>query len=264
VLWLWPCLVCHANSAACSADLPGSDDSAWRITSDPADGAMGVARQGRITVALGRLPLPRSVSRASVSLRSGSVGWWLDLRLQPARRELWITQRGALESETTYQLQLDGLVDLDGVTQPEPYRVLFATGRELGAVAPNPTVDAAEVLALLHARCARSECHAGESSAAGLDLASGSGIEATARNVAVQLYAATQAPAPRGSLYVAAPLIIDATAGHGEPARSYLVYKLLGDEHILGDRMPPARESPLGESEVQLVIDWIFAGAPTL
>jgi hypothetical protein len=224
---------------------------------------MEVDRQGRITVALERLPLPRSVNRATVSLRSGSVVSWLDLRLQPALRELWITQRGALEPETTYQLELRGLVDLDGVTQPEPYRVLFATGRQLGGAAPGPAIEPAEVLALLRSRCGRSECHASESSAAGLDLATGPGIEATARNVAPQLYAAIHGPAPRGGLTVAAPLIIDANAGHGEPARSYLVYKLLGDEHILGDPMPP-REPPLSESELQLVIDWIFAGAPTL
>jgi hypothetical protein len=197
-------------------------------------------------------------------LRSGSITSWLDLRLQPARRELWITQRGLLEPETTYQLELRGLIDLDGMTQPEPYRALFATGTQLGAVAPDSAVDAAEVLALFHSRCARMECHAGESPAAGLDLATRSGIEVTARNIAVQLYAGTDSQAPRGSLYVAAPLIIDATAGHGEPARSYLVYKLLGDEHILGDRMPPAPEAPLSESDVQRVIDWIYAGAPTL
>ena len=235
----------------------------WSIASDPADGDDGVDRQRRIIIELGRSPLPSSVTRSNLSLRSGQIDYWLDFRLQPLHRELWITARGALEPDTTYALEVRGLVDLDGVARPEPYRALFRTGRELGHLEPEPAIDAQAVLALLESRCGRATCHASDESAAGLNLATAAGIETTARNMGTQRSMNVRGLPPRGSLFLAAPLIIAANPMRGEPERSYLVYKLMGDEHIVGARMPPNSEDALSESEIQLVIDWIYVGAPT-
>ena len=49
-------------------------------------------------------------------------------------------------------------------------------------------------------------------------------------------------------------------AGLGRPEYSYVVYKLLGDGPVVGQRMPP--EAPLTPDEVALVSDWIAGGAP--
>jgi hypothetical protein len=45
----------------------------------------------------------------------------------------------------------------------------------------------------------------------------------------------------------------------GDPATSYLVYKMLGDPHVWGEVMPP--EGPLPVGQIGLVSDWILAGA---
>ena len=51
--------------------------------------------------------------------------------------------------------------------------------------------------------------------------------------------------------------------GLGAPEYSYLVYKLLGDGPVLGDRMPPPDTgAPLEPDELATVSDWIARGAP--
>jgi hypothetical protein len=247
---------------SCTSEFPHWDDAGWRLTSAPADGAQRVDRQGRIVVQLDRLPLPRSVTRSSVALHSGAVSASLDLRVQPVTREIWITQRAPLEVGVIYELVVQGLVDLDGVEQPKPYRARFETGTQLGSLEPQAAPAPDEVLALLADRCASNACHGGEEPARGLDLASAAGIETTAKNAASQSHT-TSTVAGRGTLNLPSPLIIDASAKRGDPATSYLVYKLLGEPHILGDPMPPPGEAPLTDPEIQQVCDWIYAGAPT-
>ena len=55
--------------------------------------------------------------------------------------------------------------------------------------------------------------------------------------------------------------IIDVIGGVGRPARSYLVYKVLGDPHAAGDRMPS--DAPLSSDELASLSLWIRNGAPT-
>jgi hypothetical protein len=250
---------------ACSPELPEFEAPRWRFHSTPAEDARDVDRMGRIVVEFDRLPLPNTVDRSSVRLRSGAQYAWLDLRLQPLRRELWIDLRVPLEPQVRYELEVRGLIDLDALPQPEPYRAQFETGAQLGTTASEPAPDAAQILALLAERCARSGCHGADAPAAGLDLGSAQGIEASAKNVRSQrLRGSTPRGAGRtGLLYDAAPVLIDAAARRGDPARSYLIYKLLGPDHILGDVMPPPGEPELTPEEIQRLCDWIYAGAPT-
>ena len=254
--WIW-------IAAGCSPVQPEYELTSWKLSTVPADGDRGVDRQARITLEVNHRLLPSSVTRTAVSLHSGGAMPWVDLQLQPVLRQVWITWRGMLDPETTYAFSVSGLVDLDGVNQPEPYRAFFRTGTQIGGVPPAPKVDPPQVVTLFQSRCASAGCHDREHAASGLDLSSAEGIESTARNQTSQMFAPSDRPAPRGSLFTAAPLIIDANAKQGDPARSYIIYKLLGDDHILGAIMPPPGEEPLQDSEIQMIADWIRAGAAT-
>jgi hypothetical protein len=259
-------LLSAAFLVACSPELPVLGDGAWQLASTPGDAAEGVGRQARIVVALDRLVMPNSIDRAHVSVRSGSIAAATDLRLQPLTRELWIDLRGPLDPGVRYELQVRDLVDLDALPQPGPYRAHFQTGFELEERVPEAGagVDVSEILRLLDARCARQSCHGGSDPVVGLDLGSASGIERSARNARSQVLRSSPSGAgSSGLLYIAAPLLIDTTATRGDPARSYLIYKLLGPDHILGEVMPPPGEPSLSRVEIQALCDWIFAGAPT-
>jgi hypothetical protein len=48
----------------------------------------------------------------------------------------------------------------------------------------------------------------------------------------------------------------------GDPANSYILYKLRGAPGIVGDRMPPPPEKMLTPAEIQSIEDWIAMGAP--
>jgi hypothetical protein len=262
-LFTWALAV---GAIGCSPELPQWDGSGWRVASTPANGAEGVDRQGRITLALERLPFPNTVSNGTLSVKSGAVQARFELRFQPVSREVWLSLQRPLEPEITYQIDLAGVSDLDGDTLPEPYHARFKTGTQLGKPDPEPEVDVAQVLGLLRQRCAEAGCHSEADQASGLDLSKDTGIEATARNMASQAYngGTSGGDIGRGTLFLASPLIIEATRGRGSPERSYLIYKVLGEEHILRDPMPPPGHEPLSRAEIQLLSDWIYAGAPTL
>jgi hypothetical protein len=199
-----------------------------------------------------------------VKLRSGPVEVPLTVRFWPTTSELWIDPdpQTALAPDVSYELQVDGLVDLDGELQPEPYRIVFTTGLALGPPAKDAVPRAVAALSLLAERCATSRCHAGASPAAGLDLSSAEGVERTAIAAASQLPGGTTGEeGARGALALAGLPIIDVFSGRGHPATSYLLYKVLGDEHILGERMPRGRE-PLSAADTELLAEWIAAGAP--
>jgi hypothetical protein len=254
------------STAGCSPELPQWEGSAWHLASTPANGAEGVDRRARITIELERLPLPNTVTHGTVSLKSGAVGAAFELRFQPLSREVWLLLQSPLEPHVSYLLDLNGFSDLDGDPQPEPYHARFKTGMQLGTPEPAPQVDVANVLSLLRERCATAGCHSEADQASGLDLSTRTGIEASARNKPSQAYTdgTTGGDVGRGTLQLAAPLIIAANGPRGSPERSYLVYKVLGEEHILRDPMPPPRYEPLSREEIQLLCDWIYLGAPTL
>ncbi|HEX7477988.1 MAG TPA: Ig-like domain-containing protein [Polyangiales bacterium] len=248
----------------CDFAVPARDGAAWHLSSTPADGAQAVSRASRIVVSLDREVVPQSVGHGSVALRSGAVAAAVTLRLQPVDRELWldIDPHEPLDPEVSYRLEIDGLVDLDGQPQPEPYRATFRTGTGLGAHAADGPFDPAEIRALFTQRCAQASCHGGSNPASGLDLSSAAGIRATAIGVRSQGPAGTTSEeGVRGALWLTGLRIVDIVAGRGQPATSQLVYKLLGDSHVVGERMPPTG-APLSLAQLREISAWIEAGAP--
>jgi hypothetical protein len=246
-------------------DAASWDGSQWRMAVRPADGAIGVARRQRIEVDLEQLPLRNTVTDATVRVSAGVIRPPVQLTLRALPRMLWITPVVPFDADVKFQLEISGIVDLDGDSPPQPFRSTFSTGQALGDWAAPLEVDAGAVVDLIAARCGGASCHAGDEPALGLDLSSAGGIEATAKNhIASQAYVGTESgPGSTGVLFAATPLIIQANDMSGEPARSYLMLKILADAHIVGAAMPPPSAKPLTQVEIQRIADWIQVGAPT-
>ena len=251
-------------ASSCDLGVPDAGERSWTISSLPGDGEADVARQTPLEIQLDRRILPRSVDNRSVQLRSGAASPLAVVRYQLLDRTIRISLPGwaPLVAGTTYWLEIDGLIDLDGFAQPEPYSAYFTTGAELGAAVPPAPVDIPQALELLRDRCASSGCHSAPLPAAELDLGSPHGIETTATRTSRELgLDGVTAQGAAGALWLPATRIVDVTAGSGDPARSYLMYKVLGDPHIVGERMPPTGPR-LSASELALLAAWIERGAP--
>lgn len=222
------------------------------LLTDPADGAAGVSRSPVLRVAFDRPLSPRALDGESVALRSGdrtsAVRVWLD----PASRTLEARPERALDPEIDYRFEVAGLPDVDGF-RGEPVVVHFSTGLA-DVAAPEPSATWADVEAVL-SRCA--PCHSGASAPQGLDLSSSAAIRETALGVPAREVRTSGAPGTSAPGLVGLARI---EPGHAE--RSYLVWKILGDPHIVGARMPYGEE-PLDPSEVDVVVRWIRSGAPT-
>jgi hypothetical protein len=204
------------------------------------------------------------VNNRSVRLHSGAVFPPAVVRYALLEKQIRIALPawGPMASDTTYGLEIDGLIDLDGLAQREPYSVYFTTGSELGVAPELEPADVPRALELLRDRCASSGCHAAPLPAAELDLGSARGIEATVTRTSHELeLEGVTAQGAAGALWLPATRIVDVTAGIGDPARSYLMYKVLGDPHIVGERMPPAGPR-LSANELASLAAWIERGAP--
>ncbi len=235
------------------------------VGSNPADGDQDVPRNGPFFFDFDRRLLPRSVMRATVRIESGVTGYFLSLRFDPIDRRIVMTSFGQeiLEPRVQYRMTVEDVRDLDDLPLDEPFVVTFKTGNTVVAIDPPRTATYADVAPLLTARCAGATCHGPGGGVLGLDLATPEAIRATAiGRAATQARAGTISREGAGGAFGLSGLpIIDVIGGYGRPASSYLLYKLLGDEHIIGERMPP--DEPLTEDEIRLVSAWILAGAPT-
>lgn len=233
------------------------------VSTVPAAGAVEVDRAAPMRVVFDRPLLPRSVDRMTVVVRSGTRVMPVAVRADPVLPGLVVTPSGALEPTARWELRVDGVRDLDG-TLAEALVVPFDTGSASTVPSPPPPPAWSEIGPLLAASCG--PCHAGERGALGLDLASAEGVRATA--IAVPALQTGNASSPTGSPRVGLVGLprISVLAGGGAPELSYLVYKVLGDPHVQGDRMPPpsdAGATPLSTDDVRRIAEWIRAGAPT-
>ncbi|MAC29896.1 MAG: hypothetical protein CMH59_26015 [Myxococcales bacterium] len=231
------------------------------VESSPGPDEREVGRRPLYRVRWDRRLSPASVTRATVEVRSGPQRRFLSVRFDPVRSELIARDfgDGVLAPRVEYTLRVEGVRDLDGVPA-EPFEVRFWTGE----AEPEPLLETgvtgwAEVAPLLASRCADAGCHGGPEPALGLDLGSAEGVRETALGVAAVQTGGRVGYPDRG---LGGFPRIDVTAGGGRPSTSYLVYKLLGDPHAWGEPMPLG-EPPLEEAEIDLVADWILAGAPT-
>ena len=257
----------------CACDLPIATTDATegpQVTfTTPADGAREVPRNSAFGVDFDRLLLPQTVSRATVRVQSGARRMLLSVRFDPLDRAIVAVpfDERLLEPRVTYRLVVEDVRDLADGRLASSHEVVFRTGSSLVRAHRPPAVAYADVAPIFATSCGGGGCHGGDRPAMGLDLSSPEGVTATAIGVpTVQLRAGTAGvEGASGSLVLAGLPIIDVAASGGQPARSYLVYKILGEGPILGDAMPPPGHGrpPLAYAELRLILDWILSGAPT-
>jgi len=209
--------------------------------SDPADGDVDVDRAPTLRVFLDRPIYPGDVHRGHAWVQSGVRSAFLSPWFDPVGRVLTAELIGSpLEPHVRYRMVIEDLRDLDLEPMGRPYEITFETGLEATPRPAPPAVGYDEVRPIL-AGCSVERCHGGDRPALGLDLSSPEGIQETAIGVAArQTRVGTQA----GELLHGAPTlaglaIVDVVGGVGRPARSYLLYKVLGDPHAGGDTMLP-------------------------
>lgn len=242
------------------------------VASTPMDGEEAVPRRRPMVINVDRPLLPRTVNRASVALESGITSPFLSVRFDVVERAIIATTftTSALEPDVVYRLIVsEDVRDLDDRPLVEPFEIAFRTSVELGEPLLPRSATWAEVEPILRRSCTGAACHGPGPAALGLDLSSPEAVRATAIGVPSRQFpsGATGSEGASGTLALAGLRNIDVLAGSGRPETSYLVYKVLGDEHILGDPMPPpgdAAHPPLEYSELRVLADWILAGAPTL
>lgn len=251
--------------AACDIPPERPADGPRVLGTEPADGEEAALLDVEVRVFFDRPLLPRDVRRGRVSVRSGARAEFLSMWFDPVGNVLTAESLSPpLEPRVTHRIVVEGLRDLDRQRMPEDETIVFRTSNEAGA--PRIALAGwADVAPIFEARCAG--CHGGDDPPLGLDLSSADAVERTAVGVAaVQTRVGVQGDEawPGASAGLDGLPRIDVLGTVGRPSRSYLLYKIIGDPHASGSRMPPAPEPALTLAEQQAISRWIRAGAPTL
>ena len=258
-------VLCLLAAAACDLPPEGEPAAGPRVlATEPADGETGVDRGAEFSVFFDRPVLPRDVHRGHVIVASGVRRALLELRFDPVDRVLRARPAAPLDPEVRHRLEIEGLRDLDGRPMRERHRVAFDTGPQIGPPRPPPREVGWADVAPIFDGCAANRCHGGERPVLGLDLSSPAGLRRTALGVpAVQVRSGVrERTAPGAAAFVDLPRI-DVRGGVGRPARSYLLYKVLGEARVVGERMPPPPAPRPSAEAVRRLAAWIASGAPT-
>jgi hypothetical protein len=213
---------------------------------------------------------PASLDGAGIALGSGDVQVGLFLEADPVGPSVLVTPMWSLEPDVDYTLRVSGLRDLDGHVGPDEMPVVLHTGwAERGdPVVPPP--DWGTIRNILGG-CAGGGCHGRDAASGiapvlGLELADPTSDAHTAelvRTTLLDVPAVEVDPAVRGMSRASSRALSGMRrVAVGDPSRSYVIYKLLGDEHIVGSPMPRFTNG-LDLADVELVARWIRAGAPT-
>ncbi len=209
-----------------------------------------------------RIELDRRIAAASipqgvVEITSGENYVFVDLEIRVVHPALVVRPSDLLDPDVDYSLALHPLRDLEGHASAEVAARVFHTGST--TTPPTPDAVTYDDVAGIFAGCAVAGCHVGSGAPLGLDLSSARAIRATAIGIAAR----EVAPAVGGYLdaTVTASFIGLPRIDPRNPARSYLLYTMLGDVHIAGAPMPPSGELA-SDAELELLERWIQAGVP--
>lgn len=213
---------------------------------------------------------PDTVHRGSVRVESGGVPLLLSMHVDPIESSIVAVPLagGALEPNVLYRLTVADVRSLEGIPLEEPVTITFSTGTEEGEAPAPEKPTFASVEGIFGAHCVGHGCHGPDAPALGLDLSSAEGVRRTAigqpaEQTRVGAAGAEGVTVGRG---LAGMPRIDVLAATGRPARSYLLYKMLGDPLILGDPMPrlgAGDAASLDEEDLRAIGAWILGGAPT-
>jgi hypothetical protein len=215
----------------------------------PEDGAADVAIDPVIRVGVSEHLDDTALDGGSFKLYSGPLSYWLMAYYDPVSRSavVWPSAKVREDADWVFEAR-EGIADREGRPLAPGRLTGFATGDAAGGEKPFPEVDFATAVApILAARCA--SCHGGTGPVAGLALDTADGVIQTA---------------------IGAPSTHDPEMVRvfpSRPGRSHLVYRVVDDEPVSGDRMPRSFDgtpaAPLTQAEQQLISDWIAGGAAT-
>lgn len=231
---------------ACTVEAPPAPAASPRvIATSPVQGQTDVARNGAVSFWFD-LPLdPASIGSQAVDVTSREVRQGGVIHYDPIQRRLDFAPQGIYRQGLAYDaiIEHERLRSLRDGRPVEPATVTFVTGHDVVDRPVEPIASFEdEVLPLFAARCAFDGCHGGSRPAIGLDLSSARAASATA------IAHRTTSGWPGWP-------VIDA----GSSAWSYLIYKVIDEESIIGRRMPVGR--PLEVAEIALLSRWIDQGA---
>lgn len=249
-----------AGVCALGCDLPpargtGAGPRIVAITPSLTEGEVDRAVAWRVE--LDRRIAPNSLYQGVVEVTSNDVYVFVDMGLDVVRPAILVMPIGALEPDVGYDFVVHSVVDLEGRASVEGEPIRFHTS--VAATPRTETPVGYDDVAPVFAHCAGVGCHGAESPAVGLDLSSADGL----RRTAIGVPARAVAPGGAGSLPrpVTAALVGLPRIAAGDPGRSYLLYTMVGDEHIVGNPMPPDGP-PLSDDEIERVQRWIRQRTP--
>ena len=229
-----------------------------RVVAQNASPDRPLPADGRIELAFDRYLNPASITRQTFQTTFADP----KIAYDPIARIVTITPAGPLATDLTYAVlirspsgpnDVDGLRAVDGATIDPLYAVIeFPVIAPAGGLPAPPPVDfCRDVLPIFASKCTTGPCHGsppqgptGATAAAGLSLDSPQSITATAvGRVAQGANTGPRASAqPAGAAFgVDMPIIDPGTGAGGNPANSWLIYKLLM-------AVPPAQSSTPGGS----------------
>ena len=243
---------------ACDFDPRASYLPAQPVESSLLSGSVDVPRAQEIRIRYDRPLQERHIDLDKVRIVSGGVRAPIRLVWEPLEKTLRIIPITPLAANLGYRLQVDTLRSLNGALS-ESFEIDFTTGVDLGVAALIPEPTFAQVEAVFDNSCAFVGCHRGSEALPprmGLDLSGPDAIALTAIN---QPSRQMGGRAYSGEGGLSGRPIIDVPTERGRPGESYLVHKLLGTEAIIGVPMP--QSDSIEPEDIQLIIDWIRAGA---
>lgn len=209
----------------------------------PEPGARGVARNQEISFWFSAPIDPGSIGSRAIDVTSAGVRQGGTIHYDPIERRLTYSPNGRYRVNLTYDAVLSE--ELRGLRRGEPVEaepLTFETSDETETITEAFAPDyVREIEPILGENCGFSGCHASPNPSESLDLSSVRGLRATGLGSESSGWASWA--------------IIDP----GSAAWSYIIYKLIGEQSVRGDTMPPWGSLP--NTDIETIAEWIDDGA---